>query len=80
MEGVSLEFSKGAIRKIAEKANGKNTGARGLRTILENLMMDLMYEVPSRKTDISEVSITEEMVEKGTTPLPEERKTSEEVA
>ncbi len=80
MEGVSLDFSKGAIRKIAEKANEKNTGARGLRTILENLMLDLMYEIPSRKADVSEVTITEEMVEKGTPPLLEKRKASEEVA
>ena len=80
MEGVSLEFSRDAIRKIAEMANGKNTGARGLRTILENLMMDLMYEVPSRKADLSTITITEDMVEKGTLPTLEERKTTEEVA
>ena len=80
MEGVSLEFSKGAIRKIAEKANEKNTGARGLRTILENLMMELMYEVPSRAAELSKVVNTEEMVEKGTLPILDERKTTEEVA
>ena len=57
MDGVTLSFEKGALDAIAEEAIGRNTGARGLRSIMENLMMPLMYEIPSRD-DVSEVIIT----------------------
>jgi ATP-dependent Clp protease ATP-binding subunit ClpX len=46
---------------VAEKANKKNTGARALRSIIEDLMLDTMYELPSRK-DMKEYVVTEEMV------------------
>ncbi|MBI2943335.1 MAG: ATP-dependent Clp protease ATP-binding subunit ClpX [Candidatus Wallbacteria bacterium] len=61
MEGVKLNFTPGAIRAVAEKANKKNTGARALRSIIEDLMLDTMYELPSRK-DMKEYVVTEEMV------------------
>ncbi len=79
MEGVSLEFTEEAIRSIAMKANARNTGARGLRSILENLMMDLMFDIPSRSREILKVVITKESVE-GEEPPMEEKKNSKEVA
>ncbi|PWZ20992.1 CLP protease regulatory subunit CLPX1, mitochondrial [Zea mays] len=50
MNDVKLHFTDGALRIIAEKAMSKNTGARGLRTILENILMDSMYEIPDAKS------------------------------
>jgi ATP-dependent Clp protease ATP-binding subunit ClpX len=47
MEGVDIEFRKEALSAIAQKAMERKTGARGLRTILENVLLDAMYEVPS---------------------------------
>jgi ATP-dependent Clp protease ATP-binding subunit ClpX len=79
MEGVNLEFTGDAVRTIAEKAREKNTGARGLRSILENLMMELMYDIPSRAGEITRVVITRETVEGAEGPLLE-KKSSKEVA
>ncbi len=79
MEGVNLEFTPEALLSIASKASSKNTGARGLRSILENLMMDLMYEIPSSEKTVGRVVITKEAVEGENPPLREENK-SEEVA
>ncbi|XP_062219364.1 CLP protease regulatory subunit CLPX1, mitochondrial-like [Phragmites australis] len=50
MNNVKLHFTDGALRIIAKKAMSKNTGARGLRTILENILMDPMYEIPDAKS------------------------------
>ncbi|KAL6634577.1 hypothetical protein ACP70R_027248 [Stipagrostis hirtigluma subsp. patula] len=50
MNNVKLHFTDGALRIIAKKAMSKNTGARGLRTILENILMDAMYEIPDAKS------------------------------
>jgi len=50
MNNVKLHFTDGALRIIAKKAMSKNTGARGLRTILENILMDSMYEIPDAKS------------------------------
>ena len=61
MEGVKLNFTPGALRAVAEKAQTKKTGARALRSIIEELMLDIMYELPSRK-DIKEHVVTEDMV------------------
>lgn len=60
-DDVELEFEPKAISAIAKKAMALKTGARGLRTILEDMIMDLMYEVPSRP-DIAKVIITEKAV------------------
>ena len=64
MENVELDYRAEAIRAIAEKAASKGTGARGLRAIMENLMLDLMYEVPSSniKGQIKKIVITPEYV------------------
>ncbi|MCX6354641.1 MAG: ATP-dependent Clp protease ATP-binding subunit ClpX [Candidatus Aureabacteria bacterium] len=61
MEGVDLIFTPGALREIARRAMKKRTGARALRLMLEEIMMDIMYEVPSQ-TGLSRCTITEEMV------------------
>ncbi|MHC5036437.1 MAG: ATP-dependent Clp protease ATP-binding subunit ClpX, partial [Planctomycetota bacterium] len=61
MEGATLEFTHDALALIARKALQKETGARGLRAILENLMLDLMFDLPSRK-DVKRYVITPEVV------------------
>ena len=62
MENVELEFDPQAVRAIAEKAAAKGTGARGLRAIMESLMLDLMYEVPSSEEPLERIVITPEYV------------------
>jgi len=61
MDGVELEFTPEAMRAVAAKAIERNTGARGLRSILEETMTDIMFRLPSRK-DVAKVVITEECV------------------
>ena len=62
LDGVDLSFDKEAIGAIADKALERKTGARGLRAIMENVMLDMMYTIPS-SDDISECTITKEVVE-----------------
>lgn len=57
MDGVELVFSEDALDRIVDKAMAMNTGARGLRSIIENVMRDLMYEIPDQ-TDIMKITIT----------------------
>jgi ATP-dependent Clp protease ATP-binding subunit ClpX len=66
MDNVTLEFKPDAIRAIAKEAFRRKTGARALRSIVEELMLDVMYELPSRK-DVTRCAITREMVEKRST-------------
>ncbi|BAW97306.1 ATP-dependent Clp protease, ATP-binding subunit ClpX [[Synechococcus] sp. NIES-970] len=66
MDSVQLEFEPTAIRAIAQEAYRRKTGARALRGIVEELMLDVMYELPSRK-DVHRCTITPEMVEKRST-------------
>ncbi len=68
MEGVSLTFTKDALHALAQDAQRKGTGARALRTLLEKLMLDMMYEIPSRD-DIAEVTINRAVVEGKREPL-----------
>jgi ATP-dependent Clp protease ATP-binding subunit ClpX len=68
LENVQLEFEDEAIQAIAEKAIDKETGARGLRAILEELMLDVMYDVPSRK-DVRKCVITDGVVREQEEPL-----------
>lgn len=63
MDGVKLKFNKAALEEIAALAIERNIGARGLRSIIEGFMTDIMYEVPSRK-DISSVTVTQKTVKK----------------
>jgi ATP-dependent Clp protease ATP-binding subunit ClpX len=68
LENIRLKFEPGALRAIARKALARGSGARGLRAIIEELMLDLMFELPARR-DIREVVITEECVEGKSTPI-----------
>ena len=61
MDDVELEFEFKALDAIASKAIERRTGARGLRSIIESVMMDLMFEIPSRN-DITKVVVTESIV------------------
>src|SRR3954449_856896 len=61
MDGVKLKFTKGALHAVAKEALARQSGARGLRAILEASMLDIMYEVPS-KSGIKEVIVNEEVV------------------
>jgi len=63
MEGGRLEFAPPALRVIAAKALKRGTGARALRAVVEELMLDVMYELPDHRQDGAEYEITEEMVE-----------------
>lgn len=67
MDDVILEFEEEAIRLIAKKAIQRETGARGLRAILEELMTDVMYEIPSTK-NVEKCIITKATIEKKEMP------------
>ena len=67
MDGVDLEFEDEALKVIAKKAIERKTGARGLRSIIEETMLDIMYEIPSRD-DIEKCIITKETVEQRIEP------------
>ena len=68
MENVTLKFTDGARVAIAQQTLKRKTGARGLRSILENAMLDVMYEIPSRDS-VKEVVINEDVILKGADPL-----------
>ena len=68
MDGVSIAFNDDAVRAIARKAIERKTGARGLRAILEECMLNIMYEIPSSE-NIEEVIIKGEVIEKNMDPL-----------
>ena len=68
LDDVELEFKDDALRAIAKKAIERNTGARGLRSIVESTMMESMYEVPSRE-DVKKVVVTKESVEGTEQPI-----------
>jgi ATP-dependent Clp protease ATP-binding subunit ClpX len=68
MENVHLKFTDGALVAIAKEALGRKTGARGLRSILENAMLDVMYDIPSQDR-VKEVVLNEEVITKGAEPI-----------
>lgn len=68
MDGVELEFEDVAVRAIARKAIARNTGARGLRSIIEKIMQNVMFQVPSMH-DVSRCIVTEEVVSSGKQPV-----------
>jgi ATP-dependent Clp protease ATP-binding subunit ClpX len=68
LEEVRLSFDPDAVRAVARRALGRGTGARGLRAVLEEIMRDIMFDVPSR-LDVREIVITPECVEKQMPPL-----------
>ena len=68
MDGVKLEFDKGALKAIAALAEKRGTGARGLRAITEGIMTELMYKLPDDDT-VESVTVTKDVVEKGKAPI-----------
>jgi len=68
MDGVELEFEEEALHALSTMAVKRKTGARGLRAIIEHLMLDVMYEIPMRN-DVTHCVITRDMVEHGLHPL-----------
>lgn len=73
MDNVELVFEGKAVRAIAKKAIERNTGARGLRAIIEKIMTKVMYEIPGMK-DVVRCTVTEDTVLKGEPPLLERKK------
>ncbi len=70
MEGIELEFTEDAIREIAREAIARKTGARGLRAIVEEIMLDIMYEVPSLKEKgLKKIIIDKDVVQKKKEPV-----------
>ncbi|MBI2193991.1 MAG: ATP-dependent Clp protease ATP-binding subunit ClpX [Planctomycetes bacterium] len=69
MENVELEFTEPALRTISRLARGRKVGARALRSIFEDFMLDIMYELPSRR-DVRKILITPEVVKGETAALP----------
>ncbi|MBQ3108346.1 MAG: ATP-dependent Clp protease ATP-binding subunit ClpX, partial [Clostridia bacterium] len=63
MDGVDLEFEEEALKAVAQKAIERKTGARGLRAILEDVMLDIMFDIPSR-SDVEKCIITKDTIEK----------------
>ncbi|MDB4948956.1 MAG: clpX [Gemmatimonadetes bacterium] len=80
MDGVGITFDPAAIRAIAREALERGTGARGLRAVIEQIMRDIMFDIPSR-TDVREVVVTPECITERTSPLlvlaPEPRRKKE---
>lgn len=68
MEGADLTFEKDALTAIAKKAMKRKTGARGLRSIIENALLETMYELPSMD-NAKTVTVTREVIEDGKEPI-----------
>lgn len=68
LDNVKLKFTDGALHAVARKAYAQKTGARGLRAIMEEVMLDIMYEIPSQ-TEVKEVMITEDVILKQGEPF-----------
>lgn len=68
LDGVELVFEEGAIEEVAKLAIKRNTGARGLRAILEDRLLDIMFDIPSKK-DIKQVKVTVETIRDGKEPI-----------
>ena len=68
LDKTELEFTDEALKEIAAKAIERNTGARGLRAIIEETMLDIMYEIPSR-SDVERVTVTGKTVKDGAEPV-----------
>ena len=79
LDGVELQFEKGALAAIAEKAIERGTGARGLRAIIEEQLLGIMYEIPSKKDEVGTVIVTREVITKRAKPkyLPRTAETAQ---
>ncbi|MBQ4611589.1 MAG: ATP-dependent Clp protease ATP-binding subunit ClpX [Clostridia bacterium] len=78
MDGVQLSFEKEALELVADMAIERKTGARGLRAILEDVMLDIMFDIPSR-TDVESCTITRDVIEKKASPVFVYRKDAEQL-
>ena len=68
MEGIELEFDPFSLDAIVKRAMEKKTGARALRSIVEDFMLDIMYELPNRK-DVEKCIITKDVIERSKEPI-----------
>ena len=78
IDGVDLEIENEAVKSVAKKAMKLKTGARGLRTIMEDIMLDIMFQTPDDRT-ISKIKVTKDTVENGT-PIIEHKKIETKVS
>jgi ATP-dependent Clp protease ATP-binding subunit ClpX len=87
-DGIELVFAEDSLQAVAEKGLERETGARGLRSIIEEILLEVQFELPSRR-DVKKCVVTRDTVEKGTTPTlvteaapeePQERSLREESA
>ena len=78
MDGVELRFDEDALERVADLAIERKTGARGLRAILEDVMLDIMFDIPSR-SDIKSCTITKDVIEKKAPPVFGYRKQKEQL-
>ena len=69
MEKVKLKFTEDTLAAIAKKAIAQGTGARGLRAILEDAMLDIMYDLPSQSSTVKECVITKDVIKGKGTPI-----------
>lgn len=69
MEGVQIIFRDDGLRAVARKAVERKTGARGLRSILEDVLLDTMYEIPSSKRGLKQIIVDESVVDRKTPPI-----------
>jgi ATP-dependent Clp protease ATP-binding subunit ClpX len=67
-DGIELVFAEDSLEAIADRALERNTGARGLRSIIEDTLQDVQFELPSRE-DVSKCVVTRESIEKGQQPI-----------
>lgn len=79
LENVKLKFTEDALRAVAREALRRKSGARGLRAILEDAMMEIMYEIPSRD-DVKEVIVNEDVIDKKEAPIMLMEKSAAETA
>ncbi|MDD3655592.1 MAG: ATP-dependent Clp protease ATP-binding subunit ClpX [Atribacterota bacterium] len=77
-QGVELKFTQSALKAVVEKALSRKTGARGLRSIIEESMLDIMYEIPSHK-NIKECIITDKVIESNEMPIPIKEKQKKQI-
>jgi ATP-dependent Clp protease ATP-binding subunit ClpX len=68
MDGVELDFTDEALEAVADKARDRGTGARGLRSVLEEIMLDIMYEIPARADEVNSCTVNETVITEGANP------------
>ncbi len=77
LEGITLRFTEGALAAIAKKSLQRKSGARGLRSVMEQAMLDVMYELPSQE-NVQECVISEQVITDGEYPVILYQKDGEE--